>query len=52
MAINPNKPNLHLHRAYVGSVECGGRNISLDSLTKLASAPRCMVHALFPEAVS
>lgn len=39
-----------LHRTYVSDVERGARNISLQSITKLASALAISVSALFPQA--
>ncbi|MEI2713641.1 MAG: helix-turn-helix transcriptional regulator [Nocardioides sp.] len=36
-----------LHRTYVGSVERGERNVSLDAITALAEALGCEVRDLF-----
>src|SRR5262249_44814388 len=41
-----------LHRTYVSDIERGARNISLQSITKLASALAISVSALFPETES
>lgn len=38
-----------LHRTYVGSVERGERNISLDNIEKLAKALQVNVVALFED---
>lgn len=38
-----------LHRTYISDVERGARNISLQSITKLAAALEISVSALFPE---
>lgn len=38
-----------LHRTYISDVERGARNISLESITKLAYALTVSVSALFPE---
>jgi len=35
-----------LHRTYVGSVERGERNISIDNIEKLAEALSCQVSSL------
>lgn len=35
-----------LHRTYVGSVERGERNISIDNMERLANALGCALHAL------
>jgi len=40
-----------LHRTYVSDVERGARNVSLQSIAKLASALEISVAALFPEEV-
>jgi len=40
-----------LHRTYVSDVERGARNVSLQSIAKLASALEISVSALFPEEV-
>lgn len=37
-----------MHRTYIGSVERGERNLSLDSIYALASALRIHVSELFP----
>lgn len=37
-----------MHRAYIGSVERGERNLSLDSIYALAGALRIHVSELFP----
>ena len=38
-----------LHRTYISDVERGARNISLQSITKLAAALEVSVSALFPQ---
>ena len=35
-----------LHRTYVGSVERGERNISIDNMERLAHALQCSLHEL------
>ena len=40
-----------LHRTYVSDVERGARNVSLQSIAKLASALEISVSALFPEEI-
>ena len=41
----------NLHRTYISDIERGARNISLESITKLAAALDISVSALFPEEV-
>ena len=38
-----------LHRTYIGSVERGERNISLENIVLLAKALKCSPKDLFPE---
>jgi len=41
--------NAGLHRNYVGSVERGERNISLDNIVLLAKALNCLSKDLMPQ---
>lgn len=41
-----------LHRTYVSDIERGARNVSLESIEKLALALQISVSALFPEAAA
>lgn len=36
-----------LHRTYIGSIECGEQNISIDNIEKIAKALRITVPSLF-----
>ena len=36
-----------LHRTYIGSLEMGKRNVSLENINKLAIALDCKISALF-----
>lgn len=39
-----------LHRTYIGSVERGERNITVDNMEKIALALGCSLHILLEEA--